>query len=148
MVEIRLTVYGQAVGQQRTGATVINGHARLYEQRKSRDYKSQIRAEASRVRPPALLEGPISLMVKEFRMVPASWSARKKAAALAGIIRPTSKPDWKNLFWAVEDSLNQVIWRDDSQVVDPGEKSGKWYGEPPRIEIVVRALEAQQEKLA
>ncbi|HEY3315198.1 MAG TPA: RusA family crossover junction endodeoxyribonuclease [Bacillota bacterium] len=144
--EIRFTVEGQAVGQQRTGACVVNGHAKVYEQKKSRGYKTLIREKALQVRRPALLEGAISLTVKEFRMVPKSFSAKKRQLALAGVIRPTTKPDWKNLFWAVEDSLNQIIWRDDSQVVDPGE-SGKWYGEPPRVEVVIRCLDEQQERL-
>lgn len=64
------------------------------------------------------LEGPLTLSIIVNIAVPASWSKRKQADALAGRIRPTSKPDASNRLKLIEDALNGICWRDDSQIVD------------------------------
>ena len=64
-----------------------------------------------------------------------SWSRRDQEAALAGGIRPTSKPDWDN-HAKVTDALNGIVWHDDSQVVDG--RSIKVYSDSPALRIEVR----------
>jgi len=83
-----------------------------------------------------LLAGPLALDVRAYVLVPASWSKKKRAAALKGEIRPTSKPDGDNMLKVVSDSLNLVVWTDDSQVVDA--RVRKFYSDAPRVEIEVR----------
>ena len=71
--------------------------------------------------------------------VPASKSKKWKAAALAGAIRPTSKPDIDNVIKSSFDGLNLVVWVDDSQVVEL--KTAKWYSDAPRLEMWVREVQ-------
>ncbi len=78
---------------------------------------------------------PLELLVVSVIGVPASWSAKKRAAALAGEIRPTGKPDFDNLAKQV-DCLNGIVWRDDAQVVDG--RSVKIYGADPCMLIAVK----------
>ena len=68
-------------------------------------------------------------------------SKKKREAALAGKLRPTTKPDVSNVLKGVEDALKGVWYVDDSQIVGYGEL-GKWYAERPRIEIAMQVLEA------
>lgn len=49
--------------------------------------------------------------------VPASWSRKKREAALSGAVRPTGKPDLDNAAKLILDALNKIAWVDDSQVV-------------------------------
>jgi Holliday junction resolvase RusA-like endonuclease len=49
---------------------------------------------------------------------------------------PSVKPDCTKLVRGVEDALTGIVWRDDAQVVQ--QVAGKFFGEPPRAEIVVR----------
>jgi len=66
--------------------------------------------------------------------VPQSWGAKKRAAALAGAIRPAKRPDLDNVVKML-DALNEVVWRDDAQVV-----SGlieKYYSDRPRLRVEV-----------
>ena len=67
-------------------------------------------------------------------------SKRKREAALAGRLRPTTKPDVSNVLKGVEDALKGVWYVDDSQIVGYGEL-GKWYSEQPRIEIAMQEIE-------
>lgn len=140
--EISFTVWGEPVAQGRARAAIIGGHVRLYDPAKSRSYKQWVYDEAVKVRPPAPLEGPISLTVLVYRSIPKGFSKAKRLAAMCGRIRPTTKPDLKNILAGVEDALKGIIWRDDSQVVDFGE-SGKWYSEAPRVEIRIRPAAAE-----
>jgi len=72
--------------------------------------------------------------------VPASWSRRKRADALAGVIRPTVKPDGDNIQKCC-DAFNGVIWRDDAQVVTWTGR--KIYGERPGLHIEVLPIITQ-----
>jgi len=65
----------------------------------------------------ALMEGPVDAKMRIDCQIPASWSVKKQAAAAAGTIRPTTKPDVDNIVKAIFDALNGVVWKDDVQVV-------------------------------
>ncbi|WP_117017103.1 RusA family crossover junction endodeoxyribonuclease [Aeribacillus pallidus] len=135
---IQFTVYGEPVAQGRPRATTINGHIRMYDPKKSSDFKNYVRLVASEHRPDKLLEGPISLTVKVYKKSLKSFSKKKIAAAEAGELRPTSKPDVDNYAKSIKDALKNVIWKDDSQVVDL--HISKWYSETPRVEIAIKEL--------
>lgn len=71
----------------------------------------------------------------------ATWSKKKKAAAMLGEIRPTKKPDLSNQLKLVEDSLNGVVFRDDCLIVEFNCR--KIYGAQPKIVITVSPLVPQ-----
>ena len=54
---------------------------------------------------------------------------------LKGNIRPTKKPDCDNVLKIVADSLNQIAYKDDSQIVETSVK--KYYAEIPRVEVEI-----------
>lgn len=81
------------------------------------------------------LTGALRLEVTATREVPASWSKRKRAAALAGIIRPTSKPDSDNLLKLYGDAGNGVLWADDAQITTATVR--KRYGEAAGVLLTV-----------
>lgn len=62
-------------------------------------------------------EGPVAVVMIAFFAVPASWSRKDRADALAGHIRPTGKPDGDNVLKML-DALNGLMWNDDAQVVE------------------------------
>jgi len=63
------------------------------------------------------IEGPLALNLHFGIRIPTSWSKRKKADAVSGFIRPTSRPDIDNYIKAVMDAVNGQAYHDDSQVV-------------------------------
>jgi Holliday junction resolvase RusA-like endonuclease len=142
---ISFTVYGEPVAQGRPRATTINGHVRMYDPQKSRDFKKYVKFVGSENAPERLLEGAIALEVKVFKPTLKSFSKKKKLAAESGQLRPVTKPDVDNYVKGVKDGLKQVIWIDDSQVVDL--RVSKFYSEKPRVEIKITPLESQQDQL-
>ena len=132
---IKFTVYGEPVAQGRPRASTVNGHVRMYDPKKSRDYKHYVRLAASQHKPKELLTGPLKMKVQVFRPTLKSFSKKKKKQAEEGTLRPTTKPDVDNYVKAIKDALNSVIWKDDSQVVDL--QVSKFYSENPRIEVEI-----------
>ncbi|WP_026678196.1 RusA family crossover junction endodeoxyribonuclease [Fictibacillus gelatini] len=143
---IKFTVYGEPVSQGRPRASTIQGRVRMYDPAKSREYKKYVKLVASQNAPAKLLEGPLVLNVKVYKPTLKSFSKKKKAAAERGEIRPTTKPDADNFVKAIKDACNQILWKDDSQIVDL--HVSKFYSEKPRIEIMVEPLEAQEQQLS
>lgn len=80
---------------------------------------------------------PVALLVHSFREIPKSWSKSEHERALADNIVPTSRPDWDN-YGKITDALNEIVWKDDSQVADG--RSIKRYSDRPGLRIEVREL--------
>lgn len=87
-----------------------------------------------RGRTPSL--NPLAMLVHAFVPIPASWTARDKLAAEFGAILPTTRPDGDNFFKAAADSLNGIVFKDDSQIVDG--RVIKRYAARPALRIEVR----------
>ena len=101
-----------AKGRHRTTKT---GHTFTPERTRSFEARLAWAAqEAMGGRPP--LEGPLAVDVVIRMPVPVSKPKKWQAAALAGEIRPTKKPDADN-FAKMLDACNLIAWVDDSQIV-------------------------------
>ena len=85
-----------------------------------------------------LIEGACVMNLLAFVSVPASWSQKKRQAALDGLIRPTTKPDLDNILKGVCDALNGIIFTDDKQVAHVS--AAKWYAATPRLEVSVESI--------
>lgn len=135
LVEIRLD--GSPVAKGRPRFSRLTGTA--YTPEKTRRYEDAL-AWAGQIamsgRP--LLEGPLCILFLSFVAIPASKSQKWKAAALRGEIFPTGRPDFDN-YAKVLDSLNKIVWIDDSQIVDATVR--KRYSDRPRTEISVSTLD-------
>lgn len=85
-----------------------------------------------------LLTGALVVVVTAVMGVPKSWSRRDRDAAIAGVIRPTGKPDWDN-FGKQLDAFKGVVWGDDAAIVDG--RVVKVYGEEPLLRVEVGPVE-------
>lgn len=81
-------------------------------------------------------DGPVELCVEAIYLAPKGWSQKKRAAALY----KTSRPDLSNIEKLVEDSINTIVFVDDSQVVRRGPGCCKRYGERAETRVTVRSL--------
>ena len=104
------TIPGPPVGKERPRVT----GKRTYTAPRTAAYEEWIRLHARNARV-QMQEGPLKLTLVHAKQVPASWSKKRKAAALAGIYA-TGMPDLDNVVKAILDGLNRIAWRDDSQV--------------------------------
>lgn len=133
-------IFGEPVAQGRPRFSRQGGFVKAYDPAKSRDYKSYVRLVAAQTAPAGPVTGAVILSLKIYRSIPKTMPKYKRELALAGQIRPVTKPDVSNVLKGVEDALKGLWYKDDSQIVGYGEM-GKWYDERPRIEIMMRVLE-------
>lgn len=130
MIEIELS--GGPRGKERVKRAQI-GHS--YTPERTVRFEDRLSLAAQYVmagRPP--LTGPLKMDVWMFMEIPASWSRKKREAALRGEIRPEVKPDWDN-GGKLTDALNLIVWIDDKQITDG--RVRKRYSDRPRTVVQV-----------
>lgn len=136
MRQIQFFVAMEPVAQGRPKFSTASGFAKAYDPKKSRDAKSYVKlaaADALGIDPP--LEGPLVLKITVHRPIPKSSSQRKIREMLSGLIMPITKPDVSNYQKLVEDALNGIVWRDDSQIIDG--RCLKKFSLKPGFEVIV-----------
>lgn len=139
MTTIRFMVPGEPQGKGRPRIGKIGQHDRMFTPAKTVAYEGLVAHAAQQVMCGiAPLEGACRIELDVLCTVPASWSAKKSAQALAGGIRPTKKPDADNVLKAVCDGLNGVAWKDDVQAVEVVLR--KAYAATPGVHVRVTAL--------
>ena len=106
---IQFTIPGDVQAQQRPKFSTYNGHVSVRDPKESKDYKSFVRLVASDHAPASLITEPIKLTIDVYRKIPKSFSKKKTQQAIAGEIRPTTKPDIDNLAKGIKDGLSKVL---------------------------------------
>lgn len=146
MGEVAFVIPGQPKGKarhrsvplMRGGKPVLGAGGRpvviAHSDSKTVEYENLVRLQAQQaMQGKPLLAGALAMEIRVFLSVPVSWSKKKRAAALAGTVRPTGKPDWDNLGKAVSDGCNAIVFGDDSAVTSA--LVAKRYAEVPRVEV-------------
>lgn len=139
----RFVVYGEPQGKGRPKFSKVGDHVRtrtpdqtvIYENLIKTEYRSQCNG----------LQFPdqaqLDMRVMAFYQMPSGVSKKKRQQMLDQKIRPTKKPDADNILKVVADSLNQIAYRDDAQIVDTQVR--KFYSDRPRIEVLIRVVDEQ-----
>lgn len=142
ITNVAFIVPGEPQGKGRARVGKIGGHARMFTPAKTAAYEGLVAMAAQQAmggHPP--LEGACMVEMYITVPVPASWSKKKTAAALAGQVYPTTKPDKDNVIKAIYDGMNGVVWRDDVQAVDGIQR--KRYGPVPGVRVRVALLDVR-----
>lgn len=84
-------------------------------------------------------DAQLSLSIHAFFAIPKSASKKKRQDMIDGIIRPTKKPDMDNIIKIIADALNQIAYKDDSQIVDTTIQ--KYYSDNPRVIVMIKEAE-------
>lgn len=136
------TVYTIPQGKARARTVMRGGKIHSYTPEKTMLFESEIRA-AYKAQCSELfdkrgdLKYPLEVEINAFFPIPKSFSKVKRAAVENNEIRPTGKPDCDNIAKAVCDALNNVAYRDDSQIVVLVVQ--KWYTtQKPRVDVTIK----------
>ncbi len=138
---VRFIVLGEPQGKGRARSTLIRKRDGTqfisnYTPEKTRSYEAIVRYAAEEAMGTRdLFRVPVDIEVFTVHSVPASWSRKKRADALAGLIRPGKKPDWDNIIKAVTDACNGVVFADDALIVRA--LIVKVYGLKPQVSVSV-----------
>jgi len=137
-MKITFTIPGHPVAKARPRVIVKGGRTWGYTPESSEQYMALLRTLASdemcchtSERRIPLLESPLKLTCKfYFRRPKGHFGTGKNGGKLKDRYinaRPTGNPEISNLVKAIEDGCNGIVYRDDSQIVEYGAGSGKYY---------------------
>ncbi len=116
---VGFSVPGKPQGKGRPRFAVRGGHARAYTPEKTRDYEARAAVAARLAMSGEVpIGGAVEVELFVWLPVPSRFNKAQRAAALAGDIRPTCKPDADNVAKAVLDGVQGVAFEDDAQVSD------------------------------
>lgn len=116
---IEIVIPGTPVAKGRPRFARRGNFVSTYTPEKTANYENLVSLYASQAMNGAMpLDGALSVTVLLYLTPPASWSQKKQAAAIAQEIRPTSKPDLDNTIKGIFDACNEIVWKDDKQIVE------------------------------
>jgi Holliday junction resolvase RusA-like endonuclease len=139
MNAVSFVVPGTPVGKGRPRFARQGAFVRTFTPEKTASYENLVKVKAQEaMQGKALFLGAVSVVIELYVTPPASWSQKKQRAALAGEIYPTTKPDWDNCGKGICDACNEIVFKDDKQVVDA--RVVKRYADTARAVVSVEAL--------
>lgn len=126
-------IYGEPVAKGRPRFTRTG---RTYTPAKTKKYEDEVRMMAKAAMGSSEpLETPVSVFIHVTVPIPQSYSKKRSEACLSGSERPAKRPDLDNQIKAVLDGMNEVVFKDDCQIVALHAK--KTYGTIGLVEVMV-----------
>lgn len=136
---VKFTVLGEPKGKGRprfvpqTGRAITPKDTVNYETLVRMEYMAQ--CEGFRFPDKSMLD----MRILAFYSIPKSATKKNRELMIKKLLRPTKKPDMDNVVKIIADSLNQVAYRDDTQIVDC--QCRKFYSETPRVEVIIQEIQ-------
>jgi Holliday junction resolvase RusA-like endonuclease len=116
---VTFKVDADPVGKQRARYAKRGNFVQTYTPDKTRNYESLIKEAAIEAMGSSEpLETPVTLYLYIRAPIPKSLPKKRMEACLNGLEKPIKKPDASNVLKSVEDAMNGVVYKDDSQIVN------------------------------
>ncbi|EGT3757647.1 TPA: RusA family crossover junction endodeoxyribonuclease [Clostridioides difficile] len=129
-MKVFLVIDGEPVGKERPRMNSIT--KRTYTPNKTRDYEELIKwLYQSKVK--HYFEGYIKMTLRCYYSIAKSNSKKVKEQKINNVLRPSKKPDIDNVVKIIADSLNEIAYKDDTQIVEV--VASKYYSDKPRVEV-------------
>ena len=135
-MEFRLEIPGKPIAKRRQRFSRKSGRCYSDQGAEVEQVRAAIRQQFQRYRKTPLDE-PVEVEFLFGFSPPPSWSAKKKAKAIAGVLRHAIKPDLDNLVKLVEDAMNDIVYRDDS-LIDRIAGARKVYSDRDFTQLIIR----------
>ena len=110
MEKAKFTVYGEPKGKGRPRFNTKTGHAMTPKDTVSYENLVKLEWQTAYGTESFPKEAMLDMRIKAYYRIPKSASKKKRAAMLAGEIRPTKKPDMDNVVKIIADSLNNLAY--------------------------------------
>ncbi|ENZ9555996.1 RusA family crossover junction endodeoxyribonuclease [Clostridioides difficile] len=131
-MKVNFTIDGEPVGKERPRMNSIT--KRTYTPNKTRDYEELIRwLYQSKVK--YYFTGYIKMTLRCYYSIAKSNSKKVKEQKRNNVLRPSKKPDIDNVVKIIADSLNEIAYKDDTQIVEV--VASKYYSDNPRVEVIL-----------
>jgi len=133
-------VPGKPQGKARARVTMRGAYARAYTPDTTTNYEGYVklcyRQSVKGFHEPV---DALKMVITAVFPIPASFSRKKRADALAGLVRPTVKPDCDNIGKIIADALNAFAYADDKQICEMTIR--KVYGEESKVIVTIEKIE-------
>lgn len=113
-------IVGVPVGKRRPKFSTIHGYAQAIKPKEDAIYENLVKLSFQSNKPQeySLFEKPIKIKIEAYFAIPKSFSKKKINMAVEGVINPQTKPDADNIAKIICDALNNVAYKDDTQIVE------------------------------
>ena len=137
-MKVSFTILGEPQGKGRPRFSKVGNFVKAYTPEKTAAYENLVKLEyESQCRGLRFSDDErIDMRIYAYYGIPQSASKKRKAMMLEGIVRPSKKPDMDNVVKVIADSLNNVAYKDDTQIVDTMVR--KFYSDTPRVKVVIQ----------
>ena len=125
MEKVKFTVYGEPKGKGRPRFNTKTGHAMTPKDTVSYENLVKLEWQTAYGTESFPKEAMLDMRIKAYYRIPKSASKKKRAAMLAGEIRPTKKPDMDNVVKIIADSKYVQISAGEIAIYDYGVSSSK-----------------------
>lgn len=139
-MKVEFCILGEPQGKGRPRFRSTGSYVTTYTPDKTAAYENLVKLEYERQCSGARFEDGESLDMRIYAYygIPKRTSKKKAALMLNGLIRPTKKPDMDNVVKVIADSLNNVAYKDDTQIVDAMVR--KFYSDTPRVVVAICSI--------
>ena len=130
-------VVGAPVGKRRPKFSTIHGYAQALKPKEDVIYENLVKIMFQQAKPNnySLFNKPIKMKIEAYFAIPKSFSKVKQSQALEGDLLPLTKPDADNIAKIICDALNDVAYKDDTQIVELS--IIKRYAMEPKVKITL-----------
>ncbi|HBF7766709.1 TPA: RusA family crossover junction endodeoxyribonuclease [Clostridioides difficile] len=134
-MKVNFTIDGEPVGKERPR---MNTYAkRTYTPNKTKNYEDYIKyLYQSKVK--YYFKGYIKMTLRCYYSIAKSNSKKVKEQKRNNVLRPSKKPDIDNVVKIIADALNEIAYKDDTQIVEV--VASKYYSDRPRVEVILEDI--------
>lgn len=143
MVKVRMKccfeIEGKIKGKGRPRFSKFGNYVKTYTPPETASYENLIKLQFRFSCGGWYSELPLKMKITAVHGIVKSASKKDKERMLCGELKPTKKPDIDNIVKIICDALNNVAYKDDTQVVELEVK--KVYGEPERVIVEIEEIQ-------
>lgn len=140
-MKVKFTVLGEPAGKERPRFRSAGAFVQTYTPEKTVNYENLVKLEYRRQCGDHKYdkETPLDVRITAYYGIPKSASKKKARLMRERKIRPMKKPDFDNIGKIVCDSLNNIAYYDDAQIVDAQVR--KFFSDDPRVVVTIQEAE-------
>jgi len=118
MFDVSFIIEGDPVAKGRPKFARRGKFVSVYTPKKTKTYEDKV-AEVARIAmgDQEPLETPVTVSIMIYFPVPASYSKKRREACLNQTEMHLKRPDMDNVYKAITDAMNGIVYQDDCQIV-------------------------------
>lgn len=130
-------VIGAPVGKKRPKFSTVHGFPQAIKAKEDVYYENLVKLCFQQSKPEDydLFFKPVKMKIEAYFGIPKSYSKKRANEAAEGKITPQTKPDADNIAKIICDALNDVAYKDDTQVIEL--TIIKKYATEPKVKITL-----------